>query len=211
MSGQANSNLLSFLKILTPDEIERFLNRKKRGRVQMKIAVGSGTLSAGFIEEDDESDIDASPKIVPLEGGNEKAAKDGKEAKKPNLKVIKIDEENNQKIEEADDDISVEATGELSSLGIMNQYDMRRLQNKKMQAEKGKEISASMFILRERTKLKDSKEKLSGQMGIGNYQKTASQDFKVAPLQELEEGEEHDEDDDGSVSSTGILVNTKQH
>ena len=203
-----NHPLLVKLRILTPEALTVYSETKIEEMQPSQIAVGQdfvesfqGKPSAiGFAEEkSDESEEELKAKIIPLHQNLEDVSEHDS--------VIRasIQQEQVEEVETKDDSVAAPES-DLEKLGIYSKEKLAEFAAAKEQKKKSKQDSTTVFLIKQREKLKESSTKLVGKVGIDNYVKTSRQ------LEEIDgELDMTDPDKDIAKGNRGVLVNKKHN
>lgn len=200
---KTNANTIEkIIKVLTLEEINRYcekLDAEAEVSRPQKLVVGGEAFSGS-----DKPSSSPKPKV------DEEKAKIlpfGKQKTDLEQNPQKFDEE----VEEATEDTKGIPETELEQAGIISAEKIRDLERKKKKQKEAKMESASVFLIRERQKMRTSQAKLVEQAAIKNYisnsQVSKSVKFTQDDIDDINEDE-----DTGSYSaqSSGILLNKKQ-
>ncbi len=96
------------------------------------------------------------------------------------------------------------AAEDLQSIGILSASAIKKIENERLKNENKKKDSATIFLLKQRERMRDSKKRLTEQVAMKSYKTSASQEFHHATDEEIL-------DEDYSNDLRGILVNKKQY
>lgn len=198
MLGPIGSNLMSFLRLLTPYEVER-LTKKAAEKSEVHSKTDAGV--------DLSTSLDNSQ--IPYDGQSS-AHKDQQET---GAKIIPFGQEQIQKSAEVQSSSGTDEVSDQQSLKIL----LKKKNNKKAKLKKKvvglelfeeedeedvvkePEITETEFIFSQKEKLKQSNLKMIGKEAINSYHKQASIDTGYEDTTDLSQS-----------SSTGILVNKRQ-
>lgn len=203
MLGPIGSEIMSIFRLLSPDEIDKYIveekaNSYKTGEVTAIAAGAEGialaTEHANLTDSDENSKFpkDHQAKIIPLHGEPE-------EEKDPYKKEKRDSNEH--------DEVHTKSSGnELESIGVMSAKKVREIERMKEEAERKSRDSATVFLLKERERLKDAKRKMIEQVAIKSYQVNAAQEFYDIPDEDIDL-----ESDEPTDELKGILLNKKHY
>lgn len=197
MLGPIGSEIMSIFRLLSPDEIDNYIVDRKVSRIEGTLTATGEELahdsSKQFYKkaphenpaQEEDINVEQQAKIIPLHPQQEQKEQPQRESKATKLHS---EQENN---------------GNLSSLGILSAGDIRRQEEKRLKEEKSKKDSATVFLLKEREKMRTSKKRITEQVAMKTYQMNAAID-----LTQLEE--DYEEEQNGGIDHKGILVDKKQ-
>jgi hypothetical protein len=208
MLGPIGSNLMTILRVLTPNEIHRY-SEEEIGEAGIEIqamAAGAEDFSTSQHESgsrstkspnkqtlnDVEEDEELKAKIIPI---NEKVKKE-----------LSLEVERIEKLQ-AEKAYSGKSSG-LESIGVLSSSQMNEIEAKRKRLEDDQKESTTVFILNQRAKLKSSQGKLAEQAAILQYRKNASQEII---RHDKSQDELDDDSEPRSMDSCGILVNKKHY
>lgn len=196
MLGPIGSEIMSIFRLLSPDEIDKYIVEEKANSYRTgetaAIAANDGGMAlspehANMASTDDSEGNkfpkDHQAKIIPLN------QRDSDEEKHDPYKSRPQASENE--------------SGELASIGVLSASKIKEIERDRLEREKKKRDSATVFLLKERERMRSAKRRLIEQTAIKSYQTNASQEF-------LEETEEEIESEEHSTNDLkGILLNKK--
>jgi hypothetical protein len=211
MLGPLGSSIISILRVLTPSEIERYTDSIYKDDVVTKVAAGAegfepfekppGGFKPRIVSDEEESDESMSG-----ESGDEKSQDDSKAKIIPISKTVKLEDLPiavqhlpNSKDKPLNSD-KKKSMNSLRDLGLKSSKELLEEQRLIQEIKNQSKDSTSVFILSEREKLRESKEKIASLMAIFEYRKSATQEIIV---------QDKDESEPTIYGSTGILINTK--
>ncbi len=208
MLGPMGSTIMSILRVLTPSEIERYTDSIYEEGQVTKIAAGA----EGF-EPFDHPREKFTPKLVPSVEDESDEPSSNEDTSQTKAKIIPINEtiklENipiaiQHLPEKKDKNLNHDkkkSMNTLRDLGLKSSKEILDEQRLIQEIKNQSKDSTSVFLLTEREKLRESKEKISSLMAIFEYRKSATQELMT---KDPEEEEEY------TISgSSGILINTK--
>lgn len=208
MLGPIGASLMSIMRVLTPAEIELYIQRSSDTKVVAPIAVGAEGESSDYIDDP--------PKEIDIKY-NQQQAQDNEET----CEVIELYPDNFERVEQEvvydgdnyqSDDLRhkelSQNSSELESIGIYSAATIAEKEKERAEEKKKATPSASVFLINERLKLKNSQQKLKEQIAIKNYNKN-----NVIQLKAKDSTYELDDTSEEEISKnsiTGILINKKQ-
>lgn len=212
MLGPMGARIIDLLKIMTPNEIDKYVE-KPNEQSELKLAAGA-----------EEFDVTKSPPKAlganQNKNDNENEDSTSEEDVKHEAKIIPLhkdsphsfDEENNQESDEEERSAEEEAEyaaskaeKELEKAGIYSASKISAIKKEKLKRYKAKQESTSNFILNQREKLKKTKLRLIEQDAIKNY----SLNSNIEKLNDEIDLENPDEE--VVFGNKGILVNKKHY
>lgn len=208
MLGPMGAKIIDLLRIMTPNEIDRYVEKKEEvSNANIQLAAGAEDFNVSNTpvnhnlskqekkeEEKDQDDIQHEAKIIPI----------NKDVQEQNSKST---EEEHEPID-PEQALEYEATfkeKELEAAGIFSAQKIEALKKEKLKRVKAKQESTSNFIIKEREKLKQTKLRLIEQDAIKNYNLNAN----VESLND--EIDIDNPDEEIIVGNKGILVNKKHY
>lgn len=209
MFGPVGSQIMSIFKLLSPEEIDSYIVREGVNKVEGSMAAGGEQLSFnsahtqdGNTEDKDEKlDTDSKAEIIPISEFQKKEVM-GESASgetQANAEVKDIRESNPEVPTPSE---NVRGSSVLESMGILSAATLKKQEMERLEAERKKRDSATVFLLKERQKMRDSKKRLIEQQAISTYNKKSNEDYAAT---------NNDEDEEISADSRGILVNKTQY
>ena len=229
MLGPIGSNLMTILKVLTPSEIERYSQEGMAGASEV-VRKSPIALAAGgeFFNLDDDENSPANPKnqtkakILPLRRRNEKEEEETPE-EDPYAGFPKVEEkEESEEIAAKSESFkplvtkeeehliakSVSTGSDLEQVGILSGNQIKQIEEQKKKKAEAKKDSATIFLLKQRRKMQESKSKLIEQSAISNYKKSG---YEKVNVQIDIDDDDIDEKLKNNSPSSGILVNKKTY
>ena len=217
MLGPIGSELMNIFRLLSPDEIDRYIVDKKVQRVEGSMAAGGEEME--FNTEDsnlserhkEQLKKDQKAKIIPISQYQEEKEERPKSEQHQLAELADMDlpteseEENtdpsfvNQRVQ------AVSPKSDLESIGVLSGSTIKELEAQRMAEENSKKESATVFLLRERQKMRQSKQKLIHQQAHKQYKSNAAQEFYQQTEEDLLS------DDPQTDTSKGILVNKRHY
>lgn len=217
MLGPMGARIIDVLKIMTPNEIDRYTEKpQKEVTVDIKKAAGgeefdvihSPPQSGRILKKEQNQQEEQAPnepehqaKIIPLnkESSEHLEAKENVKKEEQNLKS-EIDIEDDEEFHQNN-----KAQNELEQAGIMSAAKIEALKRKKLNELKKKQESTTNFIIKQREKLKKTKDRLIEMEAIKNYNNNSNVDISNDEI-DIDNPEEEQ-----SIGSKGILVNKKHY
>jgi len=224
MLGPIGSHVMAIFRLLSPEEIDRYITRDKSGAVSekagavdiaMKMASGGESMhhshggprldqkenNDDVIEDENKFPEGHEAKIIPLKDYS------GVEAQPVPQKEDDASEEKQNFASKAVKPIpdSEAAKGGLASIGVLSASTIREQEQNRAREENSKRDSATVFLIKEREKMRTSKRKLAEQTAIKRYQSSAAQEFHEESEEDLL-SEETDKSD-----MKGILLNKRNY
>lgn len=213
MLGPIGSNIMSIFRLLSPEEIDRYIDNKAVRKVE-------GTMVASgeeFTYEGHEEPLPDSPlkskeekqqgqaEIIPI-GKLKKNKKDQQEPKKEEPKQQQVEvPKKEQKVTSLKDRQKYHSDKSgLEAVGILSARTLREIEEERLKEELSKQDSTTAFLIKERQKMRESKRRLIEQHAYKMYQTNAAQEFYESEQEFLDEEEQND------GSAKGILINKNQ-
>lgn len=209
MLGPMGARIIDLLKIMTPNEIDKYVEKKEETS-ELKLAAGAEEFDVTksppkvFKNQDhsedqnhnNEEDLQHEAKIIPLHKGVESEVESTQED---------TIEASDHEEEEDSHYAGSKSEQELEKAGIFSANKIKALQKEKLKRYKAKQESTSNFILNQREKLKRTKLRLIEQDAIKNYSQNAS-------VEKINNEIDIDNPDEEKVyGNKGILVNKKHY
>jgi len=213
MLGPMGARIMDLLKIMTPNEIDRYIDKTaEESTEQVKIASGGESFDA----------LSSNSNPNPHSKSNKNDA-DTTESSEHEAKIIPIRAEVIENIEsdkkslkqspqlsndDSEEEGSYHATkneSELEAAGIFSAGKIDALKREKLKKQKANQESTTNFILGQREKLKKTKLKLVEMEAIRNYNQNSNIESINNEI-DLENPEE-----EVVIGSKGILVNKKHY
>lgn len=201
MLGPIGSEIMRIFRLLSPEEIDKYIVREEEAVVAspQKLAAGAeynledSSLPSPEKNKEDNKEED---NIVPFPRNQSKTPVEDQpdsEDFRPNSEIKKI----------SVDDSKTNSTA-LESAGILSASRIKEIEKKRLAEENNKKDSTTVFLIKERIKARKAKQLLTESYAISLYQKNANQEF----------GQEVEIDEEGNRVSDpmkGILLNKKQY
>ncbi len=206
MLGPIGSQIMSIFRLLSPDEIDKYIVREEEAKVNESLPMASGgeefaseghqedQVSQRSAKQETEFPKEHQAEIIPLH----------------KLKVEEVKQEPETALRQQEKKHSQHSSlsgesGELESLGILSAKSIRAIEEERLKKENAKKDSATVFLLKEREKLKSSKKRLIEQVAFKSYQSNAAQEFHDMNDDDLLEEE------NSSKDLKGILLNKRHY
>ncbi len=210
MLGPIGSEVMSIFRLLSPHAIDEYIVEDTVARVEgAKTATGEelphdsskqfyskGERQQAPSEPQEAFDVDKPAKIVPLN--------EYREAKKEELKQEYSQQSSLHQEQEKPRQGSKSALGDI---GILSAAQIRAQEEERLRKERANEDSMTVFLLKEREKMRRSKQRITSQVALKTYQSNAAVDLNI----QEDEFDEDDEDKNKGNDMRGILVNKKQY
>lgn len=220
MLGPIGSQIMSIFRLLSPDEIDKYIVQEKAdayrtGEASAIAANGEGMAMTAEHASTMDSSSDSSQfpkdhqaKIIPLnkkveeelqeqaeEDGFREASEDSSRGQNPQTRKQMVAPQSSQ-----------ESNGELESMGILSSAKIKQIEAERLAEENNKKDSATVFLLKERERMRTAKKRLVEQIALKSYQTNAAQEFYEEIEEDLEE-----EFEEGSEDLKGILLNKRHY
>jgi hypothetical protein len=216
MLGPMGTRIIDMLKIITPGEIDKYMDKPNSGEISHNIKKAAGAEDFDVTkapqqvpqpshknkkEEDQSEELEHQAKIIPIN----KESSEHLDAKSEEERAKKLQQEQQEKQESSDevDYVGTKGESELESAGIYSASKIEALKRKKLKELKAKQESTTSFILNQRDKLKKTKLKLIEMDAIKNYNNNSN----VESLND--EIDIDNPEEEASIGTKGILVNKK--
>lgn len=205
MLGPMGSEIMRIFRLLSPEAIDTYIKEKKEVSVIQASATGSEEILYENAPKDN-SQSSAQDETEELEVSEQL------ETHRPVArKVIPLSEYRNEGVSEEFVSDSVEVSHKqvvnssgLESVGILSASQIRDQERKRLEAESKKKDSTTVFLIKERQKLRASKQKMIEQTAYKLYQDSAAQEFYHPTDEDLLS-------EDETSDLKGILVNKKHY
>ena len=221
MLGPIGSEIMSIFRLLSPDEIDKYIVEEKAdesiAKGSIKIAVGGESLGLTSAETHQGSTgagtkfpKDHQAKIIPLHG----RSPEEEDLLDKSIPEKKSEQNNSQREDDhhgqerpqnqaRKHSLKASTGSSLDSIGILSASQIRNIENERLENENKKRDSSTVFLLKERERMRSAKRKLIEQVAIKSYQVNASQEFY-----EKTDGDFEDEELD---DLKGILLNKRHY
>lgn len=229
MLGPIGANIISILKVLTPSEIDIHADISEK-EISGAIAVGAEDQNfdhaSSYLREDHADEFKNKQMTKDCEEETEaqlqtKSRFEANEAKEDNeaneAKVIPI----NEKVQLFDKSMFPPEQSELNSLGIYSAQQLSEHAKYLQQAKDKSKDSTSVFILKQRERLKSTRTKMIEQKAIGEYKKSSSIDIASKKMRHVKDEGDINQDKDKDENNNeqqlrdshfkGILLNKRHY
>ena len=209
MLGPIGSEIMKMFRLLSPDEIDKYIVREDERVVNSSMAANGEPMQFNderpHLENQESKNKfpkDHQAKIIPI---NEEVGK--KRVIDENFETVNYVEENTDSSKEQKHSSKPQyqedtAPNSLASIGVLSASTIKEIEAKRRAEENRNKDSATVFLLKEREKMRQSKKRLTKQIAINMYKTNAAQEFK-------EDTDEDILDENYSNDLKGILVNKK--
>lgn len=204
MLGPIGSEIMRIFRLLTPEEIDKYIVREGEAKVArpQKMASGSDFNLDNRANTPNEkktlkqkSSADLENNV--LEFNSSASFEDPPEGNEHNESEISIESRKLKTVRSS-------SNSALESAGILSASRMKELEQKRLKEENEKKDSTTVFLIKERLKARKAKQLLTESYAISLYEKNSNQDFN----QDIE----IDEDGNRVIDPMkGILLNKKQY
>jgi len=209
MLGPIGSEIMKMFRLLSPDEIDKYIVREDERVVNSSMAANGEPMQFNderpHLENQEPKNKfpkDHQAKIIPI---NEEVGK--KRVIDENFEAVNYIDENTNDSKEQQHSNKPQyqedsAPNSLASIGVLSASTIKEIEAKRRAEENKSKDSATVFLLKEREKMRQSKKRLTKQIAINMYKTNAAQEFK-------EDTDEDILDENYSNDLKGILVNKK--
>ncbi len=214
MLGPIGSEIMRIFRLLSPDEIDRYIVDDKVGRIEGNMAAGGESIafddghpqSNQYSKNKDKLSEEHKAEIIPFSEHQEKKAAQQYLDESERLSEDTAGDSDRDRSLAAQEKAQrvVASANDLSSIGVLSGSSIRQIEKDRLEKENKKKDSATVFLIKERQKMRESKQKLSEQTALKLYQTNASQEFH-------EQSEDDLLDEDSPNDLRGILINKKQY
>lgn len=213
MLGPIGSDVMLIFRLLSPDEIDKYIVNDTSREVGETMAMASGGESLQYDDESPHLENSSKPskfpkdhqaKIIPLDEFKEKSKKKTSEVASAYAVQEGAFAESSELENKFQANAPISGSTELESIGVLSSSTIKEIESDREKKENDNKDSATVFLLKEREKMRISKKRLIEQYAIKSYQTNAAQEF-------YEETEEDLLDEDGSSDLKGILLNKKHY
>lgn len=192
MLGPIGSEIMSIFRLLSPHEIDKYIVEEKADsyKVGQTNAVAANGESINLSTDNTGTDLldDDSSKKFP---------------KDHEAKIIPLHSDDDNEKEKKRLSSEINKGDSLESIGVLSASKIKEIEKERLERERKKKDSATVFILKERERMRNAKRKMIEQIALKSYQENSSQEFLEATEEELE-------NDDLNVNDIkGILLNKK--
>jgi hypothetical protein len=214
MLGPIGSQIMAIFRLLSPDEIDKYIVDERADEFKtegtMSIAAGAEgmNLSSGgpHSQAPNKFPKDHQAKIIPLNNQSPEEKEllqdtpdDSQEQSHADQKPAVTEESKHAPFNNSAGD----GNFGLEAIGVLSANQIKNIENKRRAEENGKRDSATVFLLKERERMRSAKRKMVEQVAIKSYQVNASQEFYEQTDEDL------DEEENLTDSLKGILLNKK--
>ena len=201
MLGPIGSEIMRIFRLLSPEEIDKYIVREEEAVVAspQKLAAGAEYNledSSHPLPEKNKEDIKEEDNVVSFPHKKSETRVENQ------LDAENFKPKSETKIIEIDNPGGGDRT--LESAGILSASRIKEIEKKRLAEEHNKKDSTTVFLIKERLKARKAKQLLAESYAISLYQKNANQEF----------GQEVEIDEEGNRISDpmkGILLNKKQY
>lgn len=191
MLGSIGSSIMGIFRLLSPDEIDKYLEYKEETSVLSSLPIAAGAEGTHYGDESPEFKNAPKKKKFPKEH----------QAKIIPLREVKSKDEEKSDLEKdivGSGNIGKKSSSELESIGVLSARTILEIERAREKKENDKKDSATVFILQEREKLKKAQNLLQTQNALKSYQRNTAYEF-------------HNETDEEAVSNDlkGVLLNKR--
>ena len=210
MLGPIGSDIMAIFRLLSPDEIDRYIEVTKDSRVAMPMAANGEALSFDHDEPHLENQR-PKKKFNPKNKAKIISINKYKKAREPEPTSLDEEPQTNQiraqnHPAQEQEHHAPEGNSELESIGVLSASTIRDIEEDRLKEEKKKQDSSTVFLIKERQKMRDSKKKLIRQDAFKTYQTSSTQTYNSSSLEEEDESDASD-----TTESRGILVNKRHY
>ena len=215
MLGPIGSEIMAIFRLLSPHEIDKYIKDEKPRKIETSLPMAAGGESLQY--DGDEPHLeeqarkfpkDHQAKIIPINPENAKSNKPkNEEIQKTSEAIASSPSTSMGESGPARRNSRNDGSGgsDLESLGILSARSIREQEEQRLREENSKKDSATVFLLKHREKMRESRKRIIEQHAINSYQKNASQEFYEESDDDLLEEER------GQGEFKGILFNKKHY
>lgn len=215
MLGPIGSDIMAIFRLLSPDEIDKYIVREEPIKVEQSMRMAANGESMQYSEEPpspknktskQQPDEEHQAEVIPIRKvktdhesidgpilEKELTTDHGQELKKKTSKVSQVPNNDNSP-----------PTSGLEAMGILSASSIKKIEAERLKEENSKKDSATVFLLKEREKMRESKKRMIEQEAIKSYQNSASQEF-------YEESDDELPDEENQQGLKGILLNKRHY
>ena len=205
MLGPIGSEIMRLFRLLSPDEIEKYVSHDEVDEVQANMQMASNGESMQFDSRASKNNQKSFPKedqakIIPINESVESELKNRAKAHISQFATESHDEPEPKNLRKPDTN---KGSG-LESIGVLSASRIKEIELQRLKEENNSKDSATIFLLKERDKMRQSKKRLVEQTALKQYQNNAAQEFH----------EEVFDEESGEMASSdlkGILLNKKHY
>jgi hypothetical protein len=214
MLGPIGSELMSIFRLLSPDEINKYIVDKTVRKVAGTMAASGESME--FNTEDsnlgefqkEKFNKEQKAKIIPI-SDYQKDEEPKKKANKHSFTEEKLATVEqfpiNKKLETTRQRQPSVGNSELESIGVLSGNTIKEIEAQRLAEENSKKDSTTVFLLKQRQVMRESKKKMIEQQAHRQYKTNAAQEFYVQTEEDVLSDEVQ------SDVSKGILVNKKHY
>jgi hypothetical protein len=211
MLGPIGSDIMAIFRLLSPDEIDKYIVRDEEQEIgeSIQMAANGGQMQyndeAPHLEDQRPKKFpkDHKAKILPLNEKSTIPIQDSGRTNSDNVLTDTSAEKLANNVKGRVKNHVEDGNNDLASMGILSSSSIKKIEEERRKKENDKKDSATVFLLKERQKMRESKKRMIEQHAIKSYQTNASQEF-------YEESEEEMADEESHNDLKGILLN-KRH
>jgi len=207
MLGPIGSNIMSIFRLLSPDEIDKYIESKEVQKIAGSMAASGEEMTYEGHQEPEfaqpkekKFSTDHQAEIIPI--GKFKKDNHIEEEKKEAEEELPVEMKAEVKKLKPKSNASAPKS-QLESIGILSASSLRQIEQERLEKESKNKDSTTAFLIRERMKMRESKKRLIEQHAYKSYQMNAAQEF-------YDTDDLLDEEANNDSSTKGILVNKKQ-
>lgn len=186
MLGLIGSNIMAVFRLLSPNEIDLYVTSAEAGVARIE-----GSRAAGGEDLWDASDGHLHDQHTPEQGPNVNIE---------HAEVIALDDFKKKKNRD-----EPKQTSELEQIGVLSASRIKEIEKARFKEEQGNKDSTTLFLIKEREKLRVCKKMLNEQHGIKSYLESNSHEFH----ERLDSSCEENSND--CPDGKGILINKKHY
>lgn len=211
------SNIIAIFRLLSPDEIDRYIDAKEVRKVEGTMVAGgeeftyaehNGPKPDSPLKKQKKSDSEGQSnqaEIIPIGQLRKEKQQDEQKSDQPKASANLAEKRKSEVKHIKDHHRMPSGKSDLEAVGILSATTLREIEQERLREEMSKRDSTTAFLIKERQKMRDSKKRLIEQHAYKMYQQNAAQElFDSEDLYN-----EEDELSDGSAK--GILINKKQY
>jgi hypothetical protein len=205
MLGPIGSEIMRLFRLLSPDEIEKYVSHEEVGGIQANMQMASNGESMQFDSRASKHTKKPFPKedqakIIPI---NESVENELKARAKSHVSQFGSDSKSEAEPKRLNPS-TPSSGGGLESIGVLSAGRIKEIESERLKEENNSKDSATIFLLKERNKMRQSKKLLIEQSALKQYQDNAAHEFH----------EEVFDEESGEMASSdlkGILLNKKHY
>lgn len=215
MLGPIGSDIMSIFRLLSPTEIDKYIEAKKVQKISGSMAASGESLSfdehAPHTGQDqlEKHNSEGKPvgKVIPIN----KDIKLPEEVVNENESELKPQQFDNELVQhklvpkEKSIPLSSAPKTDLEKAGVLSASTIRLQELNRLEEELKGRDSTTAFLIKEREKMRKSKMRLVEQHAYKTYKVNANQEMIDSSNRDVDE----DDDEESSNSTKGILINKK--